>query len=433
MLSILGFCMIATLLLLVFSKRVSVVVAFVLVAVVFAVISGFSADMGQMMMDGILKVAPTAIMIVFAILYFGLMIDVGLFDPMISKILSFVKGDPLRIVMATAIITILVGLDGDGSSTFMISVSAMLPLYQRLGMNRLILAGVVGLAAGVMNILPWGGPIVRAAASLNVEINDLFLPLIPVMVAGLAWVLFSAYILGKKERERLGVLKFQPSMAFAETAATTVEEYKPVTKIFWFNLILTIVIMVMLIMEVLPIQILFAIGFVLALLVNFPNPKEQQKMILNHANSFVTICTLVFVSGIFIGVFTGTGMMEEMAASIVSVIPDWVGSHLPILVALTSIPMGLVFSPDVYYFGILPIISETATSFGIDPVEIGRAALLGHSTTGFPLSPLVPATFILVGLVGVEFGDHQKFLFKWAYGTTIVMTIAAVLIGVIPF
>lgn len=156
MLSILGFCMIATLLLLVFSKRVSVVVAFVLVAVVFAVISGFSADMGQMMMDGILKVAPTAIMIVFAILYFGLMIDVGLFDPMISKILSFVKGDPLRIVMATAIITILVGLDGDGSSTFMISVSAMLPLYQRLGMNRLILAGVVGLAAGVMNILPWG-------------------------------------------------------------------------------------------------------------------------------------------------------------------------------------------------------------------------------------------------------------------------------------
>ncbi|MDM5332183.1 citrate:proton symporter [Ureibacillus composti] len=433
MLSILGFCMIATLLLLVFSKRVSVVVAFVLVAVVFAVISGFSADMGQMMMDGILKVAPTAIMIVFAILYFGLMIDVGLFDPMISKILSFVKGDPLRIVMATAIITILVGLDGDGSSTFMISVSAMLPLYQRLGMNRLILAGVVGLAAGVMNILPWGGPIVRAAASLNVEINDLFLPLIPVMVAGLAWVLFSAYILGKKERERLGVLKFQPSMAFAETAATTVEEYKPVTKIFWFNLILTITIMVMLIMEVLPIQILFAIGFVLALLVNFPNPKEQQKMILNHANSFVTICTLVFVSGIFIGVFTGTGMMEEMAASIVSVIPDWIGSHLAILVALTSIPMGLVFSPDVYYFGILPIISETATSFGISPAEIGRAALLGHSTTGFPLSPLVPATFILVGLVGVEFGDHQKFLFKWAYGTTIVMTIAAVLIGVIPF
>ncbi|MFJ8238088.1 CitMHS family transporter [Ureibacillus sp. NPDC094379] len=433
MLSILGFCMIATLLLLVFSKRVSVVVAFVLVAVVFAVISGFSADMGQMMMDGILKVAPTAIMIVFAILYFGLMIDVGLFDPMISKILSFVKGDPLRVVMATAIITILVGLDGDGSSTFMISVSAMLPLYQRLGMNRLILAGVVGLAAGVMNILPWGGPIVRAAASLNVEINDLFLPLIPVMVAGLAWVLFSAYILGKKERARLGVLKFQPSMAFAETAATTVEEYKPITKIFWFNLILTLAIMTMLVMEVLPIQILFAIGFVVALLVNFPNPKDQQKMILNHANSFVTICTLVFVAGIFIGVFTGTGMMEAMAASIVAVIPDSVGPHLALLVALTSIPMGLIFSPDVYYFGILPIISEAATSFGIDPVEIGRAAILGHSTTGFPLSPLVPATFILVGLVGVEFGDHQKFLFKWAYGTTIVMTIAAVLMGIIPF
>ena len=110
----------------------------------------------------------------------------------------------------------------------------------------------------------------------------------------------------------------------------------------------------------------------------------------------------------------------------------WLGAHLPVLVALTSIPMGFVFSPDAYYFGIIPIISETAANFGIAPVEIGRAALLGHSTTGFPLSPLVPATFILIGLVGVDFGDHQKFLFKWACGTTVVMTIVAITLAVIP-
>ncbi|MFJ7831412.1 CitMHS family transporter [Peribacillus sp. NPDC046944] len=433
MLSILGFCMIFTFLILVISKRLSVVVAFIFTAILFALIGGFASEMGEMMMAGIIKVTPTAVMIVFAILYFGLMLDVGLFEPMIAKILSLVKGDPLKVVMATAIITMLVGLDGDGSSTFMITVTAMLPLYIRLGMNRLILACVVALAAGVMNIIPWGGPLVRAAASLQVEVSDLFIPLVPVMIAGLIWTLFSAYILGKKERARLGITTLQTPMpsGLGEQAAA-VEATNGTTMKFWFNWLLTIALMVFLVMEVLPLQILFASAFAIALFVNFPNPKEQQERILSHANSFVMICTLIFAAGIFTGVFTETKMMDSMASSIVTVIPDWLGAHLPVVVALTSIPMGFIFSPDAYYFGIIPIISEAAANFGIAPVEIGRAALLGHSTTGFPLSPLVPATFILIGLVGVDFGDHQKFLFKWACGTTIVMTIVAIILGVIP-
>ncbi|MGE7761245.1 CitMHS family transporter [Peribacillus sp. NPDC097895] len=433
MLTILGFCMILTFLVLVITKRLSVVVAFIFTAIAFGLIGGFASEMGEMMVTGILKVTPTAVMIVFAILYFGLMIDVGLFEPMIAKILSFVKGDPLKVVMATAIITILVGLDGDGSSTFMITVSAMLPLYMKLGMNRLVLACVVGLGAGVMNMIPWGGPLVRAAASLQVEVSDLFIPLIPVMICGLLWTLFSAYVLGKKERERVGVSSMETTMppGMSEQAATAETTSKRPSKLFLFNWLLTILLMVLLVMEVLPIQILFASAFAIALFVNFPNPQEQQERILSHANSFVMICTLIFAAGIFTGVFTETKMMDSMAASIVTVIPDWLGAHLPLVVALTSIPMGFIFSPDAYYFGILPIISETASNFGIAPVEIGRAALLGHSTTGFPLSPLVPATFILIGLVGVDFGDHQKFLFKWAFGTTIIMTIAAITFGVI--
>jgi CitMHS family citrate-Mg2+:H+ or citrate-Ca2+:H+ symporter len=141
----------------------------------------------------------------------------------------------------------------------------------------------------------------------------------------------------------------------------------------------------------------------------------------------------VFAAGIFIGVFSGTKMMDAMANSIVSIVPDWLGPHLALVVALTSLPLNFIFSPDAYYFGILPILSETAANFGVNPAEVGRAALLGHSTVGFPLSPLVPATFILIGLVGVDFGEHQKFLLKWAIGTTVVMTIIAVLTGAIPF
>ncbi|WP_257064148.1 CitMHS family transporter [Priestia megaterium] len=431
MLSLLGFGMIATFLFLVISKRLSVVVAFIFVAILFGIIGGFSADMGDMMMKGILKVAPTAIMIVFAILYFGLMIDVGLFDPMISRILNIVKGDPLKVVMATAVITMLVGLDGDGSSTFLITVSALLPLYTKLGMNRLILACVISLSAGVMNMIPWGGPLVRAAASLQLEVSDLFNPLIPAMAAGLMWTLFSAYLLGKREKARLGTIHLKgSSMAFAEQLSVHGTPGKP-PRLFWFNALLTLCLMTLLVVDILPIPILFAIAFAIALFVNFPHPKEQQERILSHANSFVMVSTLVFAAGIFTGVFTETKMMDAMANTIVSLTPEWLGSHLPLVVAITSLPLSFVFSPDAYYFGILPVISHTAANFGVDPVEIGRAALLGHSTTGFPLSPLVPATFILIGLVEVDFGEHQKFLFKWAFGTTIVMTITAILTNAI--
>ena len=101
--------------------------------------------MGPMMLEGIQKLAPTGIMLMFAILYFGIMIDSGLFDPVISRIL---KGVSFKIVVGTAILTIIVSLDGDGTTTYMITVSAMYPLYKRLGMNPLILAGVVMLGQG---------------------------------------------------------------------------------------------------------------------------------------------------------------------------------------------------------------------------------------------------------------------------------------------
>lgn len=181
----------------------------------------------------------------------------------------------------------------------------------------------------------------------------------------------------------------------------------------------------------LPLPILFIVAFAIALLVNYPNPEEQQKRLLSHANNVLIVSTMIFAAGIFTGILTGTKMIDGMASAMVSIIPESLASYLPVLVAVTSMPLSLVFTPDAYYFGVLPIISQTASNFGIDPIEIGRAAILGQMTTGFPLSPLTASTFILVGLAGVNLGDHQRFIFKWAFGTTIVMTIVALITGAI--
>lgn len=218
MLTLLAYSMVVVFMFLIMTKRLPAMVALILVPIGFGLIGGFGAELGPMMLAGIKQLAPTGVMLMFAILYFGVMIDAGLFDPVVRLILKLVKGDPMKIVVGTAVLTMIVSLDGDGATTYMITVSAMLPLYQRLGISRLVMACVIMLAGGVFNILPWGGPTARAASALGVEVSDIFVPMIPAMIAGVCWVLFVAYVLGRKERARLGVVEM-PAQAAKAVAA----------------------------------------------------------------------------------------------------------------------------------------------------------------------------------------------------------------------
>ncbi|MFF9803612.1 CitMHS family transporter [Streptomyces coeruleorubidus] len=449
----LGFATIALFLLLTMTRRVSVLVALVVLPVLAALAGGFAGELGGMVLDGLSKVAPTGIMIAFAVLYFSLMVDAGLFDPLIRGLLRLAKGDPLRVTVATAVLTLCVALDGDGASTFLITVSALLPVYRKLGMSPLVLSGVVCLGAGVMNMLPWGGPTVRAMAALQLESSDVFTPVLPAMGFGIAWVLVASWLIGRRERRRLGALTGpgEETTAGEPVAATVpapgdepgaatapapgdgpgaVRVAAPAPRpLAVFNLLLTVVLLVALIVEVMPLPVLFVLGFAVALLVNHPTWEQQQALLDRHAKNVVLVTTMIFAAGVFTGVLTGTGMIDDMAEALVSVIPDSLGGHLPVLVAVTGMPLSLVFTPDAYYFGVLPVLAETAHGFGTDPAEVARAAILGQMTTGFPLSPLTAATFILVGMSGVQLGEHQRFIFRWAFATTLVMTAGAVLTG----
>jgi CitMHS family citrate-Mg2+:H+ or citrate-Ca2+:H+ symporter len=435
MLAALGFATIGVFLLLTMTKRLSVLVALVLVPVAAAVVGGFAGELGDLVAEGMLTVAPVAIMITFAVLYFSLMVDEGLFDPAIRRILRWAKGDPMKITVGTAVLTLLVALDGDGASTFLITVSAMLPIYNRLGMRPLVLAGVVCLGAGVMNMVPWGGPTARAMAALKVDSSELFVPMLPAMGAGMVWVLFAAYMIGRKERKRVGVQELVPAGA---GPGTMLADPRPTSAAqrarFWSNVVLTVALVVALLLQLvhgIPLEVLFAVAFAVALLVNRPRWSQQQELLERHGYNVLLVVSMIFAAGVFTGVLEGTEMVTRMAESLVGLIPAGLSGLLPVITAITGMPLSLVFTPDAYYYGVLPVLSETTAALGGNPVEIGRAAILGQMTTGFPLSPLTASTFILVGMTAVNLGDHQRFIFKWAFGTTLVMTAVALLTGAI--
>jgi CitMHS family citrate-Mg2+:H+ or citrate-Ca2+:H+ symporter len=423
----LGFATIGVFLILILTKRLSVITALVLVPVVFGLVSGLNPkELGEMMLAGIEQVAPTGIMLVFAVLYFAVMLDAGLFDPVVAFIIRTVKGDPLKVVMGTAILTMIVHLDGDGTATFMIVLSAFLPIYNKLKMSRLVLAGIVALSVGPLHLVPWSGTSARAISTLNTTADKLFNPNLPAIVAGIVWVLIVAYILGRKERKRLGVVDF----AYQHHASLS-EEQKSFRrpKLIWLNAALTILLIVTLIKAWMPAPVIFVIASVVALLINYPILKDQQKILKSHGSNIFLVSSMIFAAGIFSGILTGSKMIEAMASTLVSLIPEQHANLLPLLTAVTSMPASMLFTPDAYYFGVVPVVSQTAQHYNIDPLEIGRAALLGQMTVGFPLSPLTASTFLLIGLCEVDLGDHQRFIFKWAFGTTIVMTIVAIITG----
>lgn len=425
MLALSGFAIIVIFLLLIIFKKLSVITALVIVPIAIALIAGFHVkELSEMMLAGIKQVAPTGVLLIFAVLYFGIMLDTGLFDPIVAAIIRYVKGDPLKVIIGTAILTMIVHLDGDGTATFMIVISAFLPIYKQLNINRLILPCIVALSVGPMHLMPWSGTSARAIATMHSDVAHIFNPNIPAIIGGIAWVLFVAWWLGKKERKRLDIIEFK----YDHVAALTDEQRshrRP--KLFWFNAIVTIFLIVVLMKAWVPPAVLFVVASTVALLVNYTNLKTQQKILTSHGTNIFLVSGMIFAAGVFSGILTGTKMIEAMAQTLVSIIPASHANLLPAFTAVTSMPSSMLFTPDAYYFGVIPVLSHAAQSYHLDQLEIGRAALLGQMTVGFPLSPLTASTFLLVGMSEVEFGEHQKFTFKWAFGTTIVMTIVAIL------
>ena len=190
--SIIGICMLVVFTLLIISKKVSVLTALIGVPVLFGFIAGFGMETFTYAMDGVLGVSSTFVLLTFAILYFSIMLCAGLFDPLSNVVIRFMGGDPLKVVVGTAILATLVSLDGDGTTTVMICATALLPVYMKLKINTVYLAIFITMPNGVINLLPWGGPTARLMSVLDVDSGELLGKLVPFMVIGILAIIVMA-------------------------------------------------------------------------------------------------------------------------------------------------------------------------------------------------------------------------------------------------
>ena len=431
-LAFLGFAMIIVFMALIMAKKLSPFTSLILVPVAFGLLAGYGWDTLGYAMDGIKSVASTFAMMAFAILYFGVMLTAGMFDPMVDHVVAWCKGDPLKVLVGTAVLAAFVSLDGDGTTTVMICCTAMIPIYNRLKIKKIYLATLIILQNCIMNLIPWGGPTARVMSVMKLDAGEILAPLVPGMVLSAIYVVGVSYYLGLKERKRLGVANAAASEVHKVEVSPEEQEWKR-PKLILFNLALTAAVIVSLIMGLASSAILFGVGTAIALVVNYPDQKVQRKVISSLAPDMINVVMMVLGAGVLMGILNGpedAGMSNAIAQFLVSVIPESLGRYFAVIIAAISAPGTYLLNNDAFYYGVLPPLAATAEAYGFTSLQIGFAALMGQAFHF--LSPLVPFIYLLMDQTEITLAQYQGYIFRWCVGIFVIFMAMGLALGYLP-
>jgi len=433
MLSIIGLITTAIVVILLMGKRFSPIIALTIIPFLAAIVAGFEmSEIANFYESGITKVMGVAVMFIFAILYFGIMQDVGLFTPLIRKMLQITGSNPVAITCGTVIIAAIAHVDGSGASTFLITIPALLPLYKKVKMNPYLLLLLVGTSASIVNMIPWGGPMGRSAIILEVDPTDLWRPLIPLQFVALLLLLALAFFLGLKEKKRIHKLEENIDTEHDDFNQDQLEEkeHHPTAKPIWVNFLLTLAVIAMLFWGIIPAGFTFMIGVRLALVLNFPQKKLQMNRLKHHAPNALVMATIILAAGSFLGILNGSGMLDSIATDMVNVLPEAIIPELHLIVGALGVPLELVLSTDATYFALYPIIEQIVTGYGVDATVAIYLMMIGNIIGTF-ISPFSPALWLALGLSGLEIGKHIRYSFLWIWGFSLALIAAAFLIGIV--
>ena len=381
-LALLGFATVITVVLLLLRNVTVPALGFVGVSTITSIILVATGtftldDMAGFIKAGVSSVHGTAVLFIFSVLFFGVMTDAGMFDKIINALMKKVGNNVVGVALMTCIIAIIGHLDGGGASTFLITIPAMLPVYKRLHMRRETLLLICVTAMGVMNLMPWGGPTMRAASVIEMEPNDLWFQLMPMQVVGFVLAIGTAIFWGLQEKKRIAKLDAAALAAEAEKyddsdeGAKSAELARP--QFFIFNVILTLAVIIVLVMDIFPSYYVFMVGCALGILVNYRGKKLHSSIIKSHASAGLSMASTILCAGVFLGVLSKSGIMEKMAVMMANVIPTSLGKFLPVIIGILSVPLALLFDTDSYFYGLLPVLVSVGNQFGVNPAPIAIA------------------------------------------------------------
>ena len=437
-LGVVGFLMICIIVWALIQSKTNPVPIFVIVPIVAALLCGFTpVQIFGFIKAGVSKTWSTAVLFIFSIVYFSMMGDVGLFDPMVNWLVKKAGSNIMMVTIATACIAVIAHLDGALASTLLITIPAMLPIYKKLHIRPVVLCCIIGAAMSIMNLVPWGGPVARTGVVLNADVNALWKELIPMQGVGLVILLIFAGYMGLVEKRRgAGVnptgeaALLDESLNGADSTATEAEvEAMKRPKLLWVNALITAMVIGLLCFTKIPLYGAFMFGLALALIINFPGAKAQGKAIKMHADTALTMPMILLASGVFLGVLSGTKMMGEMAKMMITLVPGALGGHLQDIFGVLGVPIGMLLGTDSYFFGLVPLAIGVGEKFGVQAHDMAMAMLIAKNY-GVLVTPHAATTFLCCGLAGVEIKDLLKFCAPRLWVMSLISLACAAVLGI---
>ena len=431
MVAVVGFAMIICIVALLLKGKMSPIVVLTVIPAVAALILGHGpVEIADFIKEGVKTTTNNGILFIFSVIYFGVMSDTGMFDVIVNFLVKKAGNNVIAVTVATAIIATIAHLDGTTATTVLITIPALYPVYKAMKIDAKILLCLTGACMGVMNLLPWGGPVARAATVLSMDANDLWHILIPIQIVGLIFNIVVAVLLGMLAiKQGAGAGKGEKVEQDQKAKDEEIALRRP--KLLIFNLALTIALIAVLSAGLVTSYVAFMIALSLALAVNYPNLKTQDKLVKKHAPAALIISATLFSAGAMVGIFDGTGMLTEMANAIMSIIPGFLGQFIHIIFGILALPLGLCIGTDAYFYGIMPLVMQVGETYGVASLSTALTMVIGKNLA-LMVSPLVPATYLAIGLTDVELKDHMKFSIPIYWGISIVMLVIGVIFGIVP-
>ena len=430
-LAIIGFVMVLVLIVCLIKKIIIPPIAFILLPTIAALVAGFDPlAVNKFAASGISKMVSTVSLFVFSISFFSLMSDQGVFDPVVNFLIKKAGTNVTLVLLATAAVGVIGHLDGSGATTFIITITAMLPLFKKLKMDNRALMLLVCVAIGVMNVCPWGGPTIRAATVLETDPNNLWHRLLPVQGTLLVVTFVVAFLLSGIQKRRIAKLGGSSEELTEETSAEA-KASKVSSTLQAYNFLVVVAVIVVLMVGWLNPAYTFMLALAITLPFNIKSLKEQNGKLKNYGVAAMSMVVTLFAAGIFTGVLSGTGMLNAMASAVVTVIPPDLGRYTHFIVACFAVPLIMCLGTDSFYFGLLPVVVGIASQFGVNPMDVACVMLVAENV-GVMISPLSPAMYLGLGLLEIEVGEHIKYSLPWIWGISILSIAACIILGVTP-
>jgi len=433
--TIVGFLVTIAFVYLVFTEKMNVQFAFIVIPILGALVLGHSfTEIKDWVISGVTSNAGTVAYAIFLLLFFQTMNHAGAFDDITNFIVKKFEKNLLMICIAGWLVATVTTLDGAAPSTVVVTIPAMLPIYKKMKIRPLFLGFQVALVCGTLSVVPWSGYNLQYAAALGTDVSSVFYQngMAPAMIVGYVVAFVFMLIMAKQEIKRIETGK--NDFLLAEVAAETATVASTVTtrqkKVRPINLVLIVFLLVCLFTGWINATLVAMIACGLAFVINYPDSKSQQRALQAGAPAALTVAGLFIAAGPYSQIMSQTGMMGGMVNALLSLFPTSVAGILHILLSCIMVPVTFLIGQSTIIYGISPVLANMANAASGVTLETFHAVAGTAISPNLLASTTAPAQYMMLDLLGgVKLKDHAKYSLVWLWAVSIVMMLVVIFLN----